>query len=100
MAMMAEITREPTRKENDTVSNGVAGGRLWCPAMLPNGTQGHWFFVDHGSPLLCIDPTCSSHGRLVHQCPVHRGFLGRLNTSSEAAIRGKEISTRAGVTVP
>jgi hypothetical protein len=71
----------------------VAEGRLWCPALLPDGTQGHWFFVEQGSPLVCHDPTCPLHGQIAYQYPVHRSFIGRVNASCTAANCGKERVT-------
>jgi hypothetical protein len=56
--------------------------QLWCQAILPNGTAGHWFSVDASDSLTCHDPTCRFRGQEMHQCPVHRGFLGGLPCST------------------
>lgn len=49
--------------------------RCWCPHTLPNGTKGHWVSLDQAGLLLCSDPNCPSHGRIVYQCPIHRGVV-------------------------
>ncbi len=56
-------------------------GRFWCPAVLPNGTRGHWFSAESGIVFLCHDPACSRQGQIAHQCPVHRGVLGSASAS-------------------
>lgn len=75
-------------------------GRLWCPALLPNGTQGHWFFTTDGSSLICHDPTCPLHGQITYQCPLHRRFIGRVNATCTAANCGKETLTHEVVVCP
>jgi hypothetical protein len=71
------------------LSYGAVVDRLWCPALLPDGTQGHWFFREAGSSLICRDPACPSHGQVVHQCPLHREFLG--NISAPSTRREREV---------
>lgn len=62
-------------------SDPVVEGRLWCPATLPNGTHGHWYFAAESAPLVCHDPDCPSHGQVMYQCPLHRGFIGQIDAS-------------------
>jgi hypothetical protein len=91
-AMNVALESPPERTEGfdgGPASDPVTEGRLWCPVVLPNGTQGHWFFVDEGSPFICIDPACPLHGQVVYQCPLHRGFLGRNQGACSAANCGK-----------
>jgi hypothetical protein len=80
----------PAREVNGRrVNDRVAVDRLWCPALLPDGTQGHWFFIEDAGSLFCRDPDCSSHGQIVHQCPLHRGCVGRTSatfTRRESAV--------------
>ncbi len=63
----------------------AAPDRLWCAAVLPDGTQGHWFFATDGSLLVFRDPDWPSHGEIVHQCPVHRWCLGSIGVPSTTA---------------
>lgn len=52
--------------------------RLWCPETLPDGTRGHWFLAAQSAPFICSDTACRCRGHVVYQCPLHRGFVGRL----------------------
>jgi hypothetical protein len=86
MEVTVELTREPVGHGDYAPANDpVVEGRLWCPATLPSGARGHWFFVDEGSPLICSDATCSFLGHVVYQCPLHRSFIGRTDPSCGAA---------------
>jgi hypothetical protein len=94
-AMYAKVTLELRPEQTGEVAGNAtnapaAEGRLWCPAVLPNGTRGHWFFVEDGSPFICHDLTCPSHGHVVYQCPLHRSFIGRIDASCPAANCEKE----------
>jgi hypothetical protein len=88
------IPAQPAHVEVRNMNEVAAEGRLWCPAVLPTGTQGHWFYVEEGSSLICNDPACSFHGQVVHQCPLHRGCLGRINASYTAANCGKNCGAQ------
>ncbi len=83
MKVTMEITAELTREIDGHRAIGLATvDRLWCPALLPDGTQGHWFLTEDGNSLICHDLACPCHGQVVHQCPLHRGLLGSTSAPS------------------
>ncbi len=98
MKATLELTSEAAGQvDGNSANEAVVEGSLWCPAVLPNGTRGHWFFVDEGDSFVCTDSTCPYHGHVVQQCPLHRSFIERINASCTAANCGKERFRNEGL---